>query len=38
MMVRKQLMPESSSVPSEEHSVQQEAVAWPRPGCSMGAY
>ena len=38
MTVCKQLLAKSSSVPSEDHSVLGEAVAWPEPGCSMGAY
>ena len=38
MTVRKQLLAETSSVPSLDDSVQEEAVAWPGPWCSMGAF
>ena len=34
LTVRKQLLAETSSVSSQEDSVQKEAVAWPWPGCS----
>ena len=38
LTVRKQLLAETSSVSSLDDSVQKEAVAWPGPGCSMGAF
>ena len=38
LTARKQLLAETSSVSSLDDSVQKEAVAWPGPGCSMGAF
>ena len=38
LTARNQLLAETSSVSSLDDLAQQEAVAWPGPGCNMGAF